>query len=177
MGRKKKLGNLDHGRPSLGAQYKSSLDLIDYDYLHLLTDDQMEFMYKFNNEYYKGSFEMNEVFLKNEQGEFISQKGKDLRKLRSVLKYYKDANGEMTTSPEFKYNDPLHASKDQRRGCNLNANASKRDVFGRSKALGKLDEWGSDDKSGDKSFSDFDDPSDYETESSEESDTFDESID
>ena len=54
----------------------------------------------------------------------------DLRKLRKVDKYYKQANGKFTKNEKFKYsNDNIHSNKELRTKCNKTAEAQQKDLY------------------------------------------------
>lgn len=74
-----------------------------------------------------------EKIRKNKASDFIQinncTDNLDLRKFRSVPKYYEDENKNLTTDIKYKYKDTIHDPKKHLKDCNANANASGRDII------------------------------------------------
>lgn len=112
-------------RNSLNPEHspKSRREFIDYDYADKLDDESLDFLKKFTDEFYGGSFVINDTYI-IVNGDFIqitgnsdNSKNVDLRKkeFRNLVKYYKDSSGNLTDNPEFKYNNALHKDNDDKR--------------------------------------------------------------
>ena len=121
---------------------------VDYDYLNELNEEELEFLEKFNAEYYGADLKINDTYIK-ENGEYVQVSGnenesdnRDLRKLRKVKKYYKDENGEMTEDINYKYNkDNLHNTGKLRKDCNARANSVDRDLFNKMEGFHLIEDY------------------------------------
>ena len=115
---------------------KARRDYVDYDYTTQLSNEEKAWLERFTDEFYGADFKINDTYIL-ENGEYVQisgnkdrSKNRDLRKHRSVTKYYKDENGDFSSDTNLKYDpETLHNTNDLRTECNRAANAIERNMF------------------------------------------------
>lgn len=141
-------------RKSLNPMYipKQRREYVDYDYVSKLSDEEKEFLGKFTDEFYGAGFDISPTFIKideetlkglkdlrerewaesQESEEYIQVNHRDLRKYRSVVKYYKDKEDNYTTDLKYKYSDTnVHKDPQQFKSCNDDSTSRDRDISSR----------------------------------------------
>lgn len=114
---------------------KSRRDYLDYDYIDQLDDEQVEWLAKFTDEFYGADFKINDTYIR-EDGKYVQisgnkdkSKNRDLRKYRSVTKYYRNENNQFTKNLEYKYSkENIHQTEEHRKSCNRMANAMSNNI-------------------------------------------------
>jgi hypothetical protein len=143
---------------------KSRKEYVDYDYADVLSEEEKEWLGRFTDEFYGASWDLNAVFvlLKDIQDEKLldiikdntihstdlgkmvqvygntekGQKNLDLRKIRSIEKFYPTKSGTLNNGVRFKYtknniHNPL--LDEHRLSCVANVRANRNDLFANQK--------------------------------------------
>lgn len=123
---------------------------LDYDYLERLSKEELDYLGRFTAEFYGADFVISPTYIKNTpehlanikreeehewlatkpKGRYIQVNERDLRRYRSIQKFYKTPSGRFSKSDKYKYSDEnLHDTPAKKSLCNNDAKDNKMDMM------------------------------------------------